>query len=115
MKIGRNFTNMLETSVPFRPGKAPFQQGELPRSTIWIPGADRAKRDIINQLKVGLDIGVGHIELDGASLILSGYDRERNIRRERLCPEIRGMTTSLHLPYTYVGAATCASRNPTGL
>ena len=65
MRIGRNFTNMLETSFLTDEERKLFKEGNLPVYNMDARVQIRAKRDIINQLKVGKDIGLTHIELDG--------------------------------------------------
>jgi sugar phosphate isomerase/epimerase len=106
MRIGRNFTNMLETSFLNVVERKKFKNGELPVYNMDARVQIRAKRDIINQLKVGKDIGLTHIELDGGvpNPYLEMSDTEINKAKEYA--ESAGMTMSFHLPYTYVGAAT---------
>ena len=65
MKIGRNFTNMLETSFLSDKERELFRKGKLPVHDMDARVQVRAKKDIINQLKVGKEIGLTHIELDG--------------------------------------------------
>ncbi|MEA3506988.1 MAG: sugar phosphate isomerase/epimerase family protein [Elusimicrobiota bacterium] len=106
MKIGRNFTNMLETSFLNDEERKKFKAGELPVYNMDARVQIKAKRDIINQLKVGKDIGLSHIELDGGvpNPYLEISDEE--IKKAREYAKKEGMTMSFHLPYTYVGAAT---------
>lgn len=108
MRIGRNFTNMLETSFLSDEEKTLFKQGRLPVHDMDARVQVRAKRDIINQLKIGSEIGLTHIELDGGipNPFLRMSDEETDRAKEYASET--GMTISLHLPYTYVGAATCA-------
>ncbi|MBN2408020.1 MAG: sugar phosphate isomerase/epimerase [Elusimicrobia bacterium] len=108
MKIGRNFTNMLETSYLTDKERVLFKKGELPVHNMDARVQIRAKRDIKGQLRVGKEIGLGHIELDGGvpNPFLEMDDSEISGAAE--FAKETGMTLSLHLPYTYVGAATCA-------
>ncbi len=108
MRIGRNFTNMLETSFLTDKERTEFKKGNLPVYNMDARVQIRAKRDIINQLKVGKKIGLSHIELDGGvpNPYLEIDDKE--IESARNFAEENGMTMSFHLPYTYVGAATIA-------
>jgi endonuclease IV len=108
MRIGRNFTNMLETSFLTDDERKLFGEGKLPVHDMDARVQIRAKRDIINQLSVGKEIGLTHVELDGGvpNPFLEISDDE--IKKSREYAEKNGMTMSLHLPYTYVGAATIA-------
>ncbi|MFH1416544.1 MAG: sugar phosphate isomerase/epimerase family protein [Elusimicrobiota bacterium] len=106
MRIGRNFTNMLETSFLDDCERELFRDGKLPVHDMDARVQIRAKKDIINQLNVGSEIGVTHIELDGGvpNPFLEMPDQE--LAAARAHAEKTDMTLSLHLPYTYVGAAT---------
>lgn len=108
MKIGRNFTNMLETSFLTDEERVLFKEGKLPVHNMDARVQIRAKRDIINQIAVGKDIGVSHIELDGGvpNPFLEMTDSE--LLKAKDYAEKEDMTLSFHLPYTYVCAATIA-------
>jgi len=108
MKIGRNFTNMLETSFLTKEERELFREGKLPVYNMDARVQIRAKRDIINQLEVGKKIGLDHVELDGGvpNPFLEMSDDE--IAAAKAKAEELQMSLSLHLPYTYVGAATMA-------
>ncbi len=106
MKIGRNFTNMLETSFLTPEERKQFKEGSLAVCDMDARVQIRSKRDIINQLDVGKEIGLDHIELDGGvpNPYLEMSDEEL-ARAAEHASEL-GMSISLHLPYTYVAAAT---------
>ncbi len=108
MRIGRNFTNMLEASFLNDEERILFKDGKLPVYNMDARVQIRAKRDIINQLKVGREIGLTHIELDGGvpNPFLEISDDE--IKKAEKYAINTDMTISLHLPYTYAAASTCA-------
>lgn len=106
MKIGRNFTNMLETSFLNDEERKLFGEGKLAVHDMDARVQIRSKRDIINQLDVGKEIGLDHIELDGGvpNPFLE-MSTEELVKAKEHADKL-GMSISLHLPYTYVGAST---------
>ncbi|HEA47369.1 MAG TPA: sugar phosphate isomerase/epimerase [bacterium] len=108
MKIGRNFTNLLELDYVSEEDGERFKRGEIDVPDLDALAQIKSKRDIVHQIKVAKEIGLDHIELDGGVpnpfLEMSGEE----IERARQVAKESGITISLHLPYTYVGASTCA-------
>lgn len=99
---------MLETSFLTDEERVLFKEGKLPVHNMDARVQIRSKRDIVNQLKVGSEIGLTHIELDGGipNPFLEMTDDE--ILKAKEYASDKAMTMSLHLPYTYVAAATMA-------
>ncbi len=108
MRIGRNFTNMLETSFLTKEELIEFEDGKLPVYNMDARVQIRSKKDIINQLEVGKSIGLTHIELDGGIPNPFLEMSSEEIAKAKKHAQNIGVTISLHLPYTYVGASTCA-------
>ncbi len=108
MRIGRNFTNMLEASFLTEKERGDLKSGRLSVGDMDARVQIKAKRDIVNQVQVGKKIGLDHIELDGGVpnpyLEMNGEE----IEKAKSCALEHNITFSLHLPYTYVGASTCA-------
>ncbi|MBU3956458.1 sugar phosphate isomerase/epimerase [bacterium] len=102
MRLGRNFTNMLETTYLSESQKQDLKAGKL-----TVPGIDatvqgKSKADIIGQIDVIKSIGLNHIELDGGVpnpfLAMSDADV---IKAKKYAQE-KGVSISVHLPYTFV-------------
>lgn len=67
----------------------------------------KAKGDIAHQVQVAKATGLDHVELDGAvPNPYLGLDEEAK-HRAKNAAEAAGITLSLHLPYSYVGASVC--------
>jgi len=102
MRIGRNFTNMLETEYLTEEEKKALKEGKLKVADMDATVQSKSKRDIIHQIDVINEIGLNHIELDGGipnpflSMSNEEIEKIRDYAREK------GTTISLHLPYTFV-------------
>jgi len=108
VKIGRNFTNLLELDYVSEEDRERFKKGEIDVPDLDALAQIKSKRDIPKQIEVAKAIGLDHIELDGGVpnpfLEMSGEE----IGKAKQSAKENGITISLHLPYTYVGASTCA-------
>jgi len=108
MKIGRDFTNLLNTSFLTEKERTELKKGTLAVADMDARVQIRAKADIINQIKVAKETGLDHVELDGG--VPNPY---LEIPTEKLSEakefaRKQGITISFHLPYTFVAAATAS-------
>jgi len=108
MRLGRDFTNLLYFEYLSEEDKRRLKAGE-----IAVPDMDAmvqvtAKADIARQVAVAKELGLDHVELDGAvpNSYLEFTDEAKREAREFAIKH--GITLSLHLPYSYVGASVCA-------
>ena len=108
MRIGRNFTNLLEYYYLKGKNKKLFDEGKMPVYDLDALYQIKSKRDIITQIKMAKKFNLSHIELDGGipNPYLSMTDEE--IKKAKKFAKEQNITLSLHLPYTYVAASTCA-------
>ena len=65
MRIGRDFTNLLNTSFLTEDEKKQLKAGTLTVADMDAKVQDKAKKDIINQVKVASEVSLDHVELDG--------------------------------------------------
>jgi sugar phosphate isomerase/epimerase len=108
VKIGRNFTNLLELDYVSAQDKERFRKGEIDVADLDALAQIASKRDIPKQIEVAKEIGLDHIELDGGVPNPFLEMSAEETARAKTTAQEKGMTLSLHLPYTYVGASTCA-------
>jgi sugar phosphate isomerase/epimerase len=108
MKLGRDFTNLLYFGYLSDEDKRRLEAGE-----IGVPDMDAtvqmtAKGDIAGQVEAAKSLKLDHVELDGAvpNPYLSFTAEEKE--KAKSTAKKNGITLSFHLPYTYVGASTCA-------
>ncbi len=108
MKIGRDFTNLLNTSFLSDDEKAQLKKGTLTVADMDAKVQISSKKDIINQVNVASEVSLDHIELDGGipNPYLQLTDAE--IDAAKKAAKEKKINISFHLPYTYVGAAVCA-------
>lgn len=108
MRIGRDFTNLLNASFLTRGEKIKLKKGQLSVADMDAKVQIKAKGDIINQIKVAAAVKLDHVELDGG--IPNPYLQMKNseIAAARKEAAKRNITISFHLPYTYVAASVCA-------
>ncbi|MCD6413183.1 MAG: sugar phosphate isomerase/epimerase [Elusimicrobia bacterium] len=102
MRIGRNFTNMLETSYISDQQKEDLKSGSLKVADMDATVQGKSKADIAGQVDVISEIGFNHIELDGGvpNPFLAMPDEE--IEKAKKHAEEKAVSVSLHLPYTFV-------------
>ena len=65
VKIGRNFTNLLELDYVSQEDRERFKKGEIDVPDLDALTQIKSKRDIPKQIEVAKEIGLDHIELDG--------------------------------------------------
>ncbi len=108
MRLGRNFTNLLEYEYLTDEEKAKFDAGELKVPDMDALAQARFKKDIIRQIEVANEINLRHVELDGGiPNPYLGMDDEELFKAREVAEKL-DVTLSLHLPYTYVAEATCS-------
>ena len=102
MRLGRNFTNMLETTFLTDEEKKDLKAGKLTVPDMDATVQIKAKKDIKGQIDVIREIGLNHIELDGGvpNPFLAMADDE--IEGIKKYAEEKGVSISVHLPYTFV-------------
>ncbi|MFH1957423.1 MAG: sugar phosphate isomerase/epimerase family protein [bacterium] len=102
MQLGRNFTNMLETTFLSASEKQDLKSGKLTVPDMDATVQIKAKKDIKGQIDIIKDIGLAHIELDGGvpNPFLAMSDDE--VSQIKKYAEEKGVTISVHLPYTFV-------------
>ncbi|RLD18888.1 MAG: hypothetical protein DRI36_00315 [Caldiserica bacterium] len=102
MRIGRNFTNLLETMYLTDEEKKALKEGKLSVPDMDAKVQIKSKRNIRFQIEIAKEIGIDHVELDGGipNPFLSMTDEE--IEDAKKASEEYGISLSLHLPYTFV-------------
>lgn len=107
MRLGRNFTNLLEFEYLDKDDRAAFIADKLTVSDMDATVQIKVKRDIARQVQVARETGLDHIELDGGipNPYLSMSKDE--IKKGRAAAEKADVTMSMHLPYTFTATATC--------
>jgi len=108
MRLGRDFTNFLYFDYLGEVEKREFESGKLTVADMDATAQLAAKADIPGQVAVAKSLGLDHIELDGAvpNPYLNFDDEQK--RRAKEAASANGVSLSLHLPYSYVGAAICS-------
>lgn len=108
MRLGRDFTNLLYFEYLSDDEKRKLEAGEFSVADMDATVQVTAKGDIARQVQVAKALGLNHVELDGAvpNPYLAFSDDAK--REARAVAERAGITLSLHLPYSYVGASVCA-------
>lgn len=108
MKIGRDFTNLLNTSFLTEEERNDLKSGKLSVADMDAKVQIKAKRDIINQIKIAKETGLDHIELDGGVPNPYLEMSKDELQKAKEYAQKNGITISLHLPYTFVAAATAS-------
>lgn len=105
MQLGRNFTNMLETTYLTDEQRADLKSGKLTVSDMDATVQNKSKKDIMHQIDIIRELGLNHIELDGGvpNPFLAMKDDE--LLKIKKYAEEKSVTLSLHLPYTFVAAS----------
>ncbi len=108
IKIGRDFTNLLNTSFLSEKERNDLKSGALAVADMDARVQIKAKSDIINQIKVAKETGLDHIELDGG--VPNPYLEipKEKLEEAREFARKNNITISFHLPYTFVAAATAS-------
>ncbi|MDI6643023.1 MAG: sugar phosphate isomerase/epimerase family protein [Candidatus Hodarchaeaceae archaeon] len=108
VRLGRDYTNCFVFDNLGASDKRAFEKGELDLGSINAVSLEKTKRNVEQQIKVTRELGMTHLELDADSpnpyLDFDG-DRRREVKEDA---ESYGVTLSLHLPYSYIGACVCA-------
>lgn len=107
MRLGRDFTNLLEYEYLTKDDREAFLAGKLTVSDMDATVQIKVKADIPRQCQVAAETGLQHVELDGG--IPNPYLTltPDQIKKARAAAEKFGITLSMHLPYTFVSSATC--------
>jgi len=102
MRLGRNFTNMLETTYLTEAQKEDLKAGKLTVPDMDATVQGKSKADIIGQVDVVKTIGLNHIELDGGvpNPFLAMSDDE--VTKAKKYAVEKDVSISVHLPYTFV-------------
>jgi len=108
MRLGRNFTNLLYFEYLPPEDQRRLEGGELAVADMDALVQVVAKGDIVRQVQAAKSLGLNHVELDGA--VPNPYLELSASAREGTRDAARGarVTMSLHMPYSYIGAALCA-------
>ncbi len=108
MRLGRNFTNLLEYEYLTEDEKDKFLEGDLKVADMDALAQSRFKKDLVRQIEVADEVDLRHVEIDGGipNPYLDMSDEE--LARAREVSEERDVTLSLHLPYTFVADSTCS-------
>jgi len=108
MRLGRDFTNLLYFEYLSDEDKQRLEAGEIVVADMDAVVQVTAKSDIMRQVSVAKATGLDHVELDGAvpNAYLDFTDEKK--REVKDFAAKHGITLSLHLPYSYVGASVCA-------
>ena len=108
MKIGRNFTNLLEIDYLSPDQLQDLKTGKIDVSDMDFITQNQVKADIVHQIKTAAEFGVQHIELDGA--VPNPYLYMTDAQKKEIfdAGKDNNVSISLHLPYTYVAQSVCA-------
>lgn len=108
VRLGRDYTNCLVFDYMSDSEQRSFEKGELDLASMNALALIKAKQDVERQIEVTRELGMIHVELD-ADLPNPYLDFDRARRRAiREAAKASGVTFSLHLPYSYVGASVCS-------
>ena len=107
MRLGRDFTNLLEFEYLSKEDRADFLAGKLTVSDMDATVQIKVKADVARQCQVAAETGLQHVELDGG--IPNPYlsMTPDQIKKSREAAEKYEITLSMHLPYTFTAIATC--------
>lgn len=107
MRLGRDFTNLLEFEYLTKEDREAFLAGALTVSDMDATVQIKVKADIPRQCQVAAETGLQHVELDGG--IPNPYltFTKDQIKKSRDAAAKYEITLSMHLPYTFTAAATC--------
>ena len=108
MKIGRGFTNILYFNYLGEEEERKLRDGEIGVHDVDAIVQETAKVDVVGQVEVAKQIGIDHVELDGA--VPTPYLSFTAEQKEQAKSAARraSVDLSFHLLYTYVGGNTCA-------
>ncbi len=108
MRLGRNFTNLLEYEYLTDEEKKKFDAGDLKVADMDALAQGRFKRDLVRQIEVADEVNLRHIEIDGGipNPYLEMSDQE--LEKAKQAAIDHDVTLSLHLPYTFVADSTCS-------
>lgn len=107
MRLGRDFTNLLNFEYLSKDERESFLAGKLTVADMDASVQIKAKADVPRQCQVAAETGLQHVELDGG--IPNPYLSmpKDQIQKGRAAAEKHNITLSMHLPYTYTATATC--------
>ncbi len=107
MRLGRNFTNLMEFEYLTEDEKEKFLNDELKVADMDALAQGRFKKDIKRQVDAAVDVGLKHIELDGG--IPNPYLQmsKQELEDAGKYAAKNDITLSMHLPYTFVADCTC--------
>jgi len=108
LKIGRDFTNLLNASFLTDEERDFLLKGKLLVSDMDAKIQIQAKADVINQIRVAKKIGLEHIELDGGIPNPFLDMTERDFENIKNFANENNITLSFHIPYTFVATATAS-------
>ncbi|MEW6556191.1 MAG: sugar phosphate isomerase/epimerase family protein [Elusimicrobiota bacterium] len=108
MRIGRDFTNLLNTTFLSDDEKRKLKEGTLTVADMDAKVQIESKRDIVNQINVAADVLLDHVELDGGIPNPFLQISSSAVLKAKKTAYKKNITLSLHLPYTYICAAVCA-------
>ena len=108
VRLGRDYTNCLVFDHLSTSEQRAVAKGELDLASMNAIALEKAKRDVEGQIRVTRELGLDHVELDADSPNPYLDFNENQRRRVKEEAESQGVTLSLHLPYSYIGASVCA-------
>lgn len=105
MKLGRDFTNLLNIYFLSEEEKVLLKEGKIKVPNIDAKIQYIVKRDVKFQIEMAKKINIEHIELDGS--VPNPYlDMDDTLLSEiKKTSEDNGITLSFHLPYTFVATS----------
>ncbi|RMH55935.1 MAG: sugar phosphate isomerase/epimerase [Candidatus Hydrogenedentota bacterium] len=107
MRLGRNFTNLLEYDYMPESAKKKFRAGKLDVADMDCRFQEKFKADIPRQVDAAIECGMTHVELDGGIPNPFLKMKKDALLKARDYAKEKDVTLSLHLPYTFVAEATC--------
>lgn len=107
MRLGRNFTNLLEFEYMPEKEQARFRAGKLAVPDMDAVYQEKFKADIKGQVDAAIACGMTHVELDGG--IPNPFLKMKTDERAAAAAYARAkdITLSYHLPYTFTAIGTC--------
>ncbi|KXB04404.1 hypothetical protein AKJ48_02675 [candidate division MSBL1 archaeon SCGC-AAA261O19] len=102
MRLGRNFTNLLYPDYLNEDNREKVLAGEMAVHDMDALVQVKEKADISGQIRAAEEMGVDHVELDGAvpNPYLEFTEKQKGEAKDAEASS--DVTLSFHLPYTYV-------------
>ncbi len=102
MKIGRDFTNLLNPIFLTNEEREQLRNNILQVADMDAKVQIKVKSDVVSQIKIANELGIRHIELDGGVPNPYLAMDDANLFAIKETAKIYNISLSFHLPYTFV-------------